>query len=226
MKTKANDGDTRKTTSRLAWDSSHVAFAKTGESDESDSTDRPASIWRRVIANCIDIGIYSIGTVFWYLFYLTRVLDHQIFVGPPLSEISQGMISLSGWLLLSLLGESLMLACHGRTVGKCIARISVKCIEQDRTYLPLWRAFVRTFIKSLLYYGLCIGLPLLISYIINIRYDHVIWAKNTWWYPWYSVWNHFVWVLNLGVIIVFIGVFRKDRRGPHDLIAGSRAVNV
>ena len=73
MNTKANDDDGYKTISRLAADSSQVAFAKTSESDETDSADRPASIWRRVIANCIDAGIYSIGTVIWYLFYVTTV---------------------------------------------------------------------------------------------------------------------------------------------------------
>ena len=187
------------------------------------------STCRRIGTALIDFALLPVLYCITYVFLANTVYQdhHPHYDIPPMVET--GMT----WIILVLVPLSIEFpttALFGSTFGKCLFGIKVVGRRADSKVKT--RAFFRTLVKwAYIIFG--IYLPAVLDSGAPFRtYEHPT-------YPWwiYGEWTPFiksvaqangfgyaVAIFNIVMLVLILGLHRKDRLGIHDQIVGTRLV--
>ncbi len=162
--------------------------------------------WRRISAACADLFVYAICLFVWYAVISRIVVDGQADASERLTTVWTTVVLLSGWVLIAVISEILILVRFGRTLGKRLFGLMVVDAGSGHDAISTRQAVIRTLIKGMIFYGASMGL--------SWQFERLA--------P--GVLQMALATTSAVFVISFLGILRQDGRAVHDLIAKTALV--
>ncbi len=176
---------------------------------EKRSAPKSMRIWRRVVANAIDLTVYGLCAAVWH-FAIMGVFNFssnaQSEERVP-SDILVSIIWISGWFLFGIVGDLLVTKWFNRTLGKALMGLLIVDARPDYWFLSTEQIVTRALTKAIFLYGFGVMLPLILNRFV---WDGAfLWAAV----PIYAM-----------LLFLLLGVHREDRRGLHERFSGTELI--
>ena len=189
--------------------SDRVINDRTGWDRVSDTPGRELQFVHRFFAGVLDVFAYGVLTWFWFAVF-TEIAQRNVLDETSTRETEVLVMvaaALSGWFAIAVIAETLFLVFFDRTPGKFANGMLVVDAQPKFAFISWKQAVARTVTKAAVLYGLGVYAPVLLN--LGDAISTPLWAN----------------VLIVAVLLIpILGVFRKDRRGVHDLVARTKVV--
>lgn len=175
----------------------------------SDTPGRELRFVHRFFAGVLDVIAYGVLTLIWFAVFTE--IAHRFFLDETSTRETEVLVTavaaLSGWFAIAVVAETLFLVFFDRTPGKYPNGMVVVDAQPKFAFISWKQALARTGTKAAVLYGLGVYAPVLPN--LGNAISTPLWIN----------------VLIVAVLLIpILGVFRKDRRGVHDLVAGTKVV--
>ena len=176
---------------------------------QTESTGQTETTWQ-IVAGCVDVVIYAVCILVWYVVIVKMFGlngDDSSAIAPQ--TWSAVAAALTGWVVIAVLGEYLMLLKFDSTIGK--QAVGLKVVDENAVVrlISAPQAAKRTLTKLAIFHGIGFWTPWVIDQMVIPGV-----------FPWTFL------ALNAVLIPLMLGIHRQDRRGPHDLLSKTRVITL
>ena len=193
-----------------------VATRADMQSLDTNRLPEPAPMCRRIGANLVEIILFAIATYGGYLF-LSVLFGYAMPLpfregGPP--DWFSATVLISLWVFFVVVIETLMISISGATLGKKLFNIRVVADRPDKRVISTKRALGRALFKAAIWHP-----AMIYGWIVATVVP--LWLKQSSGLPpWLPGFMFFSLALVVGGVLAVgtVGMFRRRRKGVHDII--------
>lgn len=177
-----------------------------------------ARMCARVSANLVEIVSYLIGTYVGFVL-ISVLFGYEAplpFSDSRVPDWFSATVSISLWVFLVVVIETLMISRSGASLGKKLFNIRVVSDSPDQRLISKRRALGRALFKAVVWHP-----AMLFSYLLLVI---PMWMGDVYsWPEWLEAIIFFPSALLIIVVqaVGTVGMFRKRRKGVHDIIFGT-----